>query len=332
MATSTHHKVIIIGSGPSGLAAAVYLSRAHLIPLMFAGEKSGGQLMLTTDVENYPGFPQGIMGPELMVKMREQAERFGTTAQDVNVTKVDFSARPFKIWAATGKAGTDELYTSDAVLISTGAETVWLNVPGEQEFLGRGVSSCAVCDAAFYKEKDTIVVGGGDAAMEDALALTKFAKSVTIIHRRESFRASKIMAQRVLEHPKVKVIWNAELKRIEGDKVVERAVIVRDGKEEVINTQGVFVAIGHHPSTTLFQGQLTVDKRGFLITRLGLGKESVALAQKALVEEKVAFPTMTSVEGVFAAGDVVDFRYKQAATASGMGVMAALDIEWWLEQ
>lgn len=328
------HNVIIIGSGPSGWAASIYLSRAQLSPIVFAGEKSGGQLMLTTEVENYPGFPKGIQGPELMIGMREQAERFGTTIYDANVTRVDFSAQPFKVWASTGKKGIEEEHQTRAVLISTGAESTWLNIPGEQEFLGKGVSTCAVCDAAFYKNKKVFVVGGGDAAMEDTLALTKFAASVTVIHRRDSFKASKIMAQRVLEHPKVKVIWNTTVKEILGDAKISAIVLenIETQKSETLPAEGVFVAIGHKPTTAIFDSHVELDEKGFVVTRFALGEKSLNLARSAMKDGFVQHPTMTSVEGVFAAGDVVDFRYKQAATASGFGVMASLDIEKWLEE
>lgn len=323
------HDVIIIGSGPSGWTAAVYLSRAGLSPLLFAGEKSGGQLMLTTEVENFPGFPKGIQGPDLMIGMREQAEKFGTQIMDSNVTKVDFSSKPFKVWSG------DEEYQARAILISTGAESVWLGVPGEQEFIGRGVSTCAVCDAAFFRDKVTYVVGGGDSAMEDTLALTKFAKEVTVIHRRDSFKASKIMQERVLKHPKVKVLWNSSVKEVKGEKKVT-SIVVEDVKAHSIKelpADGIFVAIGHEPVTQFLRDQVALDGKDFILTRVALGKQSLELASKAVDENGfVAFPTMTSVQGVFAAGDVVDFRYKQAITAAGYGCMAALDVEKWLEE
>lgn len=321
--------VVIIGSGPSGWTAALYLARANMKPVVFAGEKSGGQLMLTTVIENFPGFPQGVDGPQLMTNMREQALYFGTEVIDKNVTKVDFSSRPFRIWSGA------EEYQAKAVLISTGAETVWLGIPGEQELIGRGVSSCAVCDAPFFRDKDTFVIGGGDAAMEDTLALTKFAKSVTLVHRRDAFRASKIMQDRVLANPKVSVIWNAIPKAIKGTGRVETLVIEDVATQETreLPAQGVFVAIGHKPSTGLFSAQIQLGEKAFIETRLGLSKTSV---QRALdhIDDKgfVAYPTMTSIEGVFAAGDCVDFRYKQAVTAAGFGTMAALDVQWWLEQ
>lgn len=326
---SNIRNVIIIGSGPSGWAAAIYLSRADLAPLMFAGEKSGGQLMLTTEVENFPGFPKGIMGPDLMMGMREQAVRFGTEVLDKNITKVDFTSRPFRVWSGEME------YQSQAILISTGAEFVWLNVPGEQQFTGRGVSSCAVCDAAFFRNKVTYVVGGGDAAMEDTLALTKFAKEVTVIHRRDSFKASKIMQERVLSNPKVKVLWNSEVEEIKGDQKVTSLVVkdvITQTKTE-LPADGVFVAIGHKPSTHIFQDHVQLDEKGFVVTRMALGKQSLELATAALdANNFIAYPTSTSVEGVFAAGDVVDFRYKQAITAAGYGCMGALDIEKWLEE
>lgn len=321
--------VIIIGSGPSGWTAALYLARAGLAPLVFAGEKSGGQLMLTTVIENFPGFPEGVDGPTLMMNMRQQALNFGSEVKDVNVTSVDFASNPKKV-----TAGGQE-YEADAVLISTGAETVWLGVPGEQQLIGRGVSCCAVCDAAFFKGKNTYVVGGGDAAMEDALALTKHAASVTMIHRRDSFRASKIMQERVLGNEKVKVLWNSAITEVKGEGKVEHIVVenVNTHEKQELAADGVFVAIGHKPSTELFSGKIQLDEKGFVVTRFALGKQSLALATSATDEHGfIAYPTSASVEGIFAAGDVVDFRYKQAITAAGYGCMAAIDIEKWLEE
>ena len=299
-------RVTIIGSGPAGLTAAIYAARADLSPFMVEGAQAGGQLMLTTDVENYPGFPDGIMGPDLMDQFRKQAERFGTRIVTADVTKVDFSSIPFKVWV-----GADE-YESDAIIISTGASARWLEVPGEEALRGFGVSACATCDGFFFKEKELVVVGGGDSAMEEALFLTKFASKVTIIHRRDEFRASKIMVQRALDHPKIEVIWDSVVDEILGDGTVS-GVSVRNVKTEEtteFKTDGVFVAIGHTPNTSLFKGQLALNEKGYI---------------------EVFEGTATSVPGVFAAGDVVDFVYRQAITAAGSGCAAAIDAERWLE-
>lgn len=323
-----HVKVAIIGSGPAGYTAALYNSRAQLKPVVFAGEKSGGQLMFTTDVENYPGFAAGKPGPELMTEMRQQAEKFGADIRDQFVTKVDFSARPFKLQIAN-----KEEITADAVIIATGAEPRMLGIPGEKELLGRGVSVCAVCDAAFFKDKTVYLVGGGDAAMEDVLALTKFAKDVTLVHRRDKFRASKIMQERVLKNDKVKVMYNAEVTEVMGDPMVQKIKIKQDGQEKEYPTEGFFLAIGHTPTSKLFADQIKLDAQGYVLTRQSASKEGVIMAGEAVVgKELLPFPTMTSVEGVFAAGDAVDFRYRQAITAAGMGCAAALDVERWLEQ
>ena len=299
-------KVIIIGSGPAGLTAAIYAARADLDPFMVEGAQAGGQLMLTTDVENYPGFPDGIMGPELMDQFRKQAERFGTRIVTADVTAVDFSSRPFKV-----SVGADE-YDAESVIISTGASARWLEVPGEEKLRGFGVSACATCDGFFFKEKELVVVGGGDSAMEEALFLTKFASKVTVIHRRDEFRASKIMAQRVLDHPKIEVMWNTVVDEIIGDGSVGGVMIrnVETGETDEFKTQGVFVAIGHTPNTSLFEGQLELNEKGYITTFEG---------------------TATSVEGVFAAGDVVDFTYRQAITAAGSGCASAIDAERWLD-
>ncbi len=354
------HKVVIIGSGPAGYTAAIYAARAQLAPLLYAGYKAGGQLMWTTDIENFPGFPTGKSGPTLMADMRQQAERFGTTVIDKYVTAVDFSVRPFKIWTNLPDNFDPETHqfdspaefeslmqkiksqtpptTAEAVIIATGASSIMLGIAGEQEFLGKGVSTCAVCDAAFFRDKETIVVGGGDAAMEDTLALTKFAKSVTVIHRRDNFRASKVMQERVLNHKKVQVLWNSNITKIVGeDKVTGVIVQTTDPQTKSVTsreiaTDGVFVAIGHRPSSQLFQQSLELDAHGYILTRQSLSQQGVTFAQQALTADGlVAFPTMTSVPGVFAAGDVVDIRYKQAITAAGQGCQAALDAERWLE-
>lgn len=353
-------KLVIIGSGPAGYTAGIYAARAQLAPLLYAGYKAGGQLMWTTDIENFPGFPNGKDGQTLMAEMRQQAERFGTVVVDKYVTAVDFSARPFKIWTNLPDNFDPETHQFDSptefdklmsqikfeppaamaesVIVSTGASSIMIGVPGEKELLGKGVSTCAVCDAAFFRDKDTIVVGGGDAAMEDALALTKFAKSVTVVHRRDSFRASKVMQERVLQHEKVKVIWNSSLKKIVGEDKVEMAVVQTTDPQsnqvitQEIVTDGVFVAIGHRPVTQLFQQALQLDPHGYIVTRQSVSQLGVSAANQALTPDGlVAFPTMTSVEGVFAAGDVVDIRYKQAITAAGQGCQAALDAERWLE-
>ena len=298
-----NYDVVIIGGGPSGLTASIYTSRANLKTLVLAGDKPGGQLMLTTEVDNYPGFPEGIMGPDLMLNMRKQAERFGAEIKDEVVTEIDI--KTFKLKTAKGK------YEAKAVIIATGADTKWLKVPGEKALIGRGISSCAPCDAFFFKEKQVIVVGGGDSAMEEALVLTKFASSVTIIHRRAKFRASKIMQDKVLTHPKIKVIWNSEVVKVNGEAKVESVLLKIDGKETELKIDGVFVAIGHIPNTSIFKDKLELDEKGFL---------------------KIFPGSKTSVEGVFVAGDVHDHTYKQAITAAGFGCMAAMDAEKWLER
>ena len=307
------HKLIIIGGGPTAWSAATYAGRADLAPLVLAGEKSGGQLTLTTIVENFPGFPEGVDGTTLVQKMRDQAEKFGSSVKEETVMSIDSSKRPFTVQTSTGE------YQADAILIATGAETVWLNVPGEKELIGRGVSSCAVCDAAFFRGKRTVVIGGGDAAMEDALALTKFAESVTMVHRRDEFRASKIMVDRVVSNEKVNVIWNSGVERIVGETKVTgitlKNFLTGEVRDQAID--GVFVAIGHRPTTEFLKDVVALDERGYVVTQFGL---------------QAPYPTSTSVEGIFAAGDCVDFKYRQAITASAFGVMAALDIERWLEK
>jgi thioredoxin reductase (NADPH) len=300
-------KVIIIGSGPAGLTAAIYAARAGLDPLMVEGMERGGQLMITTDVENYPGFADGIMGPELMEQIRKQAERFGTRIISTDVTRVDFNERPYTVEVGS------EVFHAETVIISTGASARWLGVPGEERLRGFGVSACATCDGFFFKTKELVVVGGGDSAMEEALFLTKFASKVTVVHRRDSFRASTIMAERVLDHPKIDVVWNSEVEEVLGDQVVT-GVRLRDvdtGATRELATDGVFVAIGHTPNTKVFAGQLELDTAGYIVTKPGT--------------------TATSVEGVYAAGDVADKVYRQAVTAAGLGCQAALDAERYLD-
>lgn len=301
-------RVVIVGSGPAGLTAAVYAARADLAPMMIEGFERGGQLMITTDVENYPGFPDGIMGPELMEQFRKQAERFGTRIIAADVTKVDFSSRPFQLWVG------DDHFRAETVIVATGASARWLGIPGEETLRGHGVSACATCDGFFFRDKKLVVVGGGDTAMEEALFLTKFASSVTVVHRRNEFRASKIMANRVLEHDRIEVMWNTVVEEIFGDGSVTGVMVrnvLTDATAELA-CDGVFVAIGHVPNTTVFAEHLDMDDQGYLVTPPG--------------------STHTNVDGVFAAGDVVDRVYRQAVTAAGMGCEAAIDAERWLEE
>lgn len=299
------YDVVILGSGPAGLTAAIYTTRANLKTLIIAGKSWGGQLMLTTLVENYPGFPEGIQGPDLMMAIRKQAEKFETEIVDADFEFGDFTNRPFKVSAANGKT-----YEAKAVIIATGADTKWLGVPGEKGFIGHGVSSCGTCDAAFFRGKKVVVVGGGDTALEDAMLLTNFAKEVTIIHRRDAFRASAIVQNRVKANKKINFLWNTEVVEIKGaDKVT--GVVLKDlksGKVKNVPIDGVFIAIGQIPNTTVLRG-ITLDEQGFI---------------------EVNNRTKTNVEGVFVAGDVHDSHYKQAITAAGMGCMAALDTERWL--
>lgn len=308
--------VIIIGGGPSGYTAAIYTSRATLSTLVFAGANAGGQLMFTTEVENFPGFPKGVLGPDLMISMQDQAQRFGAEIKFENVTKVDLTGDIKKVWVG------ETMYEAKAVIISTGASAKMLGV-GEEKYLGRGVSTCAVCDAAFYKDKIAVVVGGGDAAMEDAMALTKYAKEVYVVHRKGEFRASKIMQDRVIVNQKINVIWMSEVVEVGGENKLERIRIknVESGETREIPTDGLFLAIGHIPVTDMFKDVVDLDERGFLKTGITCGTRDVWME---------GFPTMTTVSGVFGCGDVVDFRYKQAITAAGMGCQAALDVEKFL--
>jgi thioredoxin reductase (NADPH) len=312
-AESNHHEVIIIGSGPAGLTAAIYTARANLSPLVIEGEPSstsdqpGGQLMLTTEVENFPGFPEGVMGPDLMMKFREQAARFSTTFITEKVTKVDFSNRPFSVWVR------DTKYTAQSIIVSTGAQSIMLGLENEKRFYGHGLSTCATCDGFFFKGQEIAVVGGGDSAIEEATFLTKFASKVTIVHRRETLRASKIMQQRALSNPKIEFKWNSQVTEILGTQKLQGVGLVDTitGQKSQLDVTGLFVAIGHRPNTDLFKGVLAMEDSGYLETRPG--------------------SSYTNIDGVFACGDVQDHTYRQAITAAGSGCMAAIDCERWLE-
>ena len=304
-------KVIIIGTGPAGFTAALYAGRANMEPLIFEGPQPGGQLTITTDVENYPGFPDGVMGPELMELFRKQAKRFGTETLTQMVDKVDFSKRPFKVYSG------DKEYIGDSIIISTGASAKLLGLESEKRLMGYGVSACATCDAFFFKDKKVFVIGGGDSAMEEATFLTKFASSVTIVHRRDSFRASKIMQDRALSNDKIDVIWNSEVVDLIGDekdkgleKVILNNVLTNEKTEHVVD--GLFLGIGHSPNSVLFKDYLDLDEKGYIITKPDSSE--------------------TSLKGVFAAGDIQDTKYMQAITAAGSGCMAAMDAERYLEE
>lgn len=309
---SNHRKVIIIGSGPAGLTAALYTARANLSPLVFEGLQPGGQLTITTEVENYPGFEHGIQGPELMDVMRKQAQRFGAECVFKEITKVDFSSRPFKVFSY------DEEFTADAIIISTGASAKLLGLESENKYMGYGVSACATCDGFFFKNQRVLVVGGGDTAMEEANYLSRFASEVTVIHRRDEFRASKIMYERAKKNPKIKFLMNKVIKEVVGKEENGRKTMTgviladtKDGSKIQIEAEGLFIAIGHQPNTKLFNGILDMDETGYLKVKPG--------------------STYTNIEGVFAAGDVADKTYRQAVTAAGTGCMAAIDAERWLE-
>ena len=301
------HELVIVGSGPAGLTAAVYAGRANLQPIVIEGIGAGGQLMLTTDVENYPGFPDGILGPELMMKFREQAERFGAEFVTADADRVELSeTSPFGVWVG------EREFRTRSMIITTGASARMLGLGAEQRLLGHGVSTCATCDGFFFREKPIAVVGGGDSAIEEAIFLTKFATKVTLVHRRDELRASKIMQDRALANPKIEFKWNSEVSDVVGDNSVD-AIRLRDtvtGNESELEVQGLFVAIGHDPNTELFRGQLDLDENGYIVTSPN--------------------STRTSVEGVFAAGDVQDHVYRQAITAAGSGCMAAIEAERWL--
>ena len=313
MTSTSARNVIIVGSGPAGLTAAIYAARANLAPLVIEGEPSstsdqpGGQLMLTTDVENYPGFPDGIMGPELMHGFRQQAERFGAEFLTEKVTAVDLSERPFKVSVR------DTVYEAESVIVSTGARSLMLGLEAEARLLGHGLSTCATCDGFFFRGQRIAVVGGGDSAVEEALFLTKFADKVTLIHRRDALRASKIMQDRAYANPKIEFLWNSVVEDLVGTDTLEGAVVrdVETGATTTLDVKGLFVAIGHRPNTDLFAGVLDTDENGYLVTAPG--------------------STYTNVEGVFACGDVQDHTYRQAITAAGSGCMAAIDAERWLE-
>jgi thioredoxin reductase (NADPH) len=303
-----HTKVLIIGSGPAGYTAALYAARAQLAPVMLGGMAFGGQLMLTTDVENYPGFPDGVTGPEMMELFRKQAERFGTKILFEDATAVDFSTRPFKVSTA------DQNFTADTVLISTGASAKWLGLESEQRLVNNGVSACATCDGALFRNKAMAVVGGGDTAMEEALFLTRFATKVTIVHRRHELRASKIMAERAMNHEQIDFAWNSQVKDVLGDDYVTgvRLQDLENDSEREIDVEALFIAIGHQPNTSLFKGKLDLDDADYIKVKPGT--------------------TQTSIEGIFACGDVSDPTYRQAVTAAGTGCMAAIESERWLAE
>ena len=316
MPTPTH-EVIIIGSGPAGLTAAIYSARADLKPLIIEGEPSstsdqpGGQLMLTTDVENFPGFPEGVMGPDLMANMRSQALRFGAEIITEKVSKVNFSNHPFELW--TNNSTDEPTYTANSVIVSTGARSIMLGLEAENRLIGHGLSTCATCDGFFFRDQEIAVVGGGDSALEEAIFLSRFASKVTVVHRRDELRASKIMQQRALNNSKISFLWNSTVEEIIGEEKVEGVTLCNtlSGEKSSLDISGLFIAIGHRPNTDLFIDQLNMDESGYLLTG--------------------ADRSTTNIEGVFACGDVQDQRYRQAVTAAGSGCMAALDAERWLE-
>lgn len=304
------YKVVIAGSGPAGLTAALYTARAELEPIVFEGPEPGGQLTTTTDVENYPGYPEGVQGPKMMDDFRQQAQRFGADTRWGMVSNIDFSQRPYKV-----EIDEEIVIYAESIIASTGAEAKWLGIESEQKMRGKGVTACATCDGAFFRDQDVIVIGGGDSAMEEATFLTKFASKVTIVHRRDEFRASKIMQKRALDNPKIEVAWNSTLHEVLGDQVVDGVVLentVTGEKTTMENVTGVFLAIGHKPNTELFEGVVDMDDEGYIITK-----------DKS---------TYTNVPGLFACGDAQDKIYRQAVTAAGTGCMAAIDAERWLAE
>jgi len=310
MNETTNPKVIVIGSGPAGYTAGIYLSRANIANWLFAGDQPGGQLTITTDVENYPGFPDGVMGPELMEKFSAQAERFGTVIKSETAQTVDFRSQPFKVTTSSGT------FEAPAVIVATGSTARWLGLPGEEAFMGKGLSACATCDGFFFKDQEIAVVGGGDTALEEATYLTNFASKVTVIHRRDELRGSQIMQQRALEHPKIEIAWNSVIDSYVGDQNGNLEALIladtQDGSTRELKVTGCFIAIGHTPNTAFLDGQLDIDENGYLITQ--------------------ADRTATNVEGVFACGDVQDHFYRQAITSAGTGCMAAMEAERWLTE
>ena len=337
---STHASVIVIGSGSAGLTAALYASRGNLSPLVFEGKEPGGQLTLTTSVDNFPGFPEGIQGPELMDLMRKQAQRFGAETRWETVFEADLSQRPFRVRTTDDpsgdpSSGTLRDYTADALIVATGASARWLGIEGP--YRGNGVSTCATCDGALYRGKEVAVVGGGDSAVEEATFLTRFATKVTLIHRRDTLRASKIMQDRLAKNPKIEYAWNSVVDAILGSTQNGRDVLTgvrlkstTDGSVRDLKLDGLFLAIGHVPNTGIFQGQLAMTPDGYLLTRTALAWKGVE-APPGLLDRLANYGTATSVEGVFACGDVVDTHYRQAITAAGSGCAAAMDCEKWLE-
>ncbi len=298
--------VAIIGSGPAALSASIYTTRGAASTLIIGGEKWGGQLMLTSEVDNFPGFPEGILGPDLMLNMRKQAVRFGAEFIEKTATNIDITKQPYEVHAA------DEVFKAKSIIIATGASTNWLNIPGEAVLIGRGVSSCAPCDAPFFKDKHVVVVGGGDSAMEEAMVLTKYANKVTIIHRRDAFKASKIMQDKVFANPKIEVVWDTEVKEVVGVQKLEKIKLLNNktNQESELVVDGLFVAIGHKPETEIFKGHVDVDEKGYI---------------------KLHDMSQTSKEGVFVSGDVHDYHYRQAITAAGYGAMSGLDVLKYLE-